>query len=254
MGTRLFTIDEQRRLNERAEAMSRAFMWYENRSDRFARVLHKSVAYGAILLCAACMACWAAVEISAQLKATGGIAAVIGICVTWIMAEARIFAYVLVKESEAMKASPPVFVFFGDKLYMLSGKNGFDGDTIPKIPAGEISALRREVGHIAASMSNKSIEAECFYLSAIEQYELGNESSLLDIVVIDDIVDVYEENNGEALTESSGRKQNGSSDDSGAGSFFVIEYEQYGEPAQIRLSLSKWRDLYQWLFAQLRGA
>lgn len=254
MGTRLFTIDEQRRLNERAEAMSRSFMWYENRSDKFARVLCKSMAYGAILLCVACVACWAAIEISTQLEVAGGIAAVVGICVAWIVAEAVIFAYVLVKESEAMKTSPPVFVFFGDKLYMLSGKNGFDGDAIPKIPAGEVSALRREVGYIATSMSNKSVEAECFYLSAVEQYELGNESSLLDIVAIDDIVDVYEENSGETLTESNSRKQSDSGDDSEAGGFFVIEYEQYGEPAQIRLSLSKWKDLYQWLCAQLHGA
>lgn len=242
MGARLFTADEQERLTKRSDVIAQAFMWTRRIpvKDKALIALKEWAALGLPLLVFV-------VATTILICYVSHIAdAVRWACLSslfMIMIEFIYFANRFVANDESSRACPPVFIFYNDKLYKISSiksENGdaFTGSDIPKIPSGELFALRQASGKSLTGVSNAYVEAECLYLEVIEQHELGNDNDKLTVTDIEDIVEV------EKIVAETGEE--GVDEDS-----FVIEYEKYGEPVRMRLSMQEWGELYSWLINQL---
>lgn len=231
---RAFTPDEQARLNERAHDMSQAFMWCPVRTmkDKLRRVARKMLMFGVPIIVLVGIICWALVELGTGLSIAEKSMAVASVCIVGLLAELLMLAYFFVVKDEEAKASPPVFVFFDDKLYKVESTDDFSLSQIKKIPAGEIHALRQVLGEWAKGMTNEQIEAECHYLSAIKENEIGNATKGLALTVIEDIVDVDVDEDDDSK--------------------FIITYEdEYDDEIELTEDMSAFSDMYEWLVEQM---
>lgn len=231
---RSLSPDEQERLEERSLDMSQSFMWCRHipLKERIMGTLWKFLTIGLPMLAICIAAGWVLVELGtdmspAQKGASIGAAALAGLAT-----EIACFLWVFVLDSERRTANPPVFLFFDDKLWRVESDGTFDRRQVPHIPAGEMSALRERLHDGERGMSNKQIEAQCFYLAALKQHDIGNGTKGLDITVVEDIVDV-------------------DVDEDDAGTFVVTYDDRFGEEVEMRIPMEEFSELYAWLEEQL---
>lgn len=231
---RTFTADEQSRLEERAHDMSQAFLWHRHAplKEKIPAAFRKFLLVGIPILIVCGLICWAMVIFASNMETDQKIMSVGSAIVCAAITEVILFFWYFVLRDEAYKASPPVFLFFDDKLYRIDAAENFKHDQIPHIPAGELQALRHELGVITRKMTNEQIEAECYYLSAVKQYDIGNETGGLSITVIEDIVDVDVDEDNESK--------------------FIITYEdRFDEEVEMAIDMEEFSEVYEWLVEQM---
>lgn len=259
MSNRLFTVDEQERLDRRIEMLSRAYMWTKRTpaSARANRVFCDWLALGFPLLvfciCLVIIACRGMAVPSPGIWAYPLLAGIIVAIVELIWAAVR-FVHV----DDLWKKTPPVLIFFDDKLFMIDSDGSFDSaHGIPSISRGEIQALRESAPVPIKSLSSSMVCAECFYLDAIAQYEIGNDTPGLRFTVIEDIVDVRiagEDEGEESRGEGAQEDQSSSDEPDRTERSFIIEYEDNGISVSLELDYDLWSDLCIWLQDQMRPA
>lgn len=228
MPQRSFTPDEQHRLERRVSQLDRSFVWTAEVSlkERMRRFLGKAmpcIILSACVVASALIVAWQFVSAMTPFIA-------VSVLVGYVLAVFLVCLVAFAKADEVSKMSPPVFVFADDKLYKIESTDDFV-PLLPEIPVGEMIALREKTGAITSAMSSFFIRAEVMYLDVIENFEIGNETKGLSISVIDNIVDIEQDENDETR--------------------FVIEYEKDGDVVETILPMDKWRNLYEWLYAQM---
>lgn len=228
MPQRSFTPDEQYRLERRVSQLDRSFVWTAEVSlkERTHRFFGKAMPY---IILSACVIAFALIVAWQFVSAMTPLVAV-SVLVGYVLAVFLVCLVAFAKADEVSKMSPPVFVFADDKLYKIEGTDDLV-PLLPEIPVGEMIALREKTGAITSAMSSFFIRAEVMYLDAIENFEIGNETKGLSISVIDNIVDIEQDENDETR--------------------FIIEYEKDGDAVETILPMDKWRNLYEWLYAQM---
>lgn len=252
MAKRLFTADEQRRLNERAEMLDRSFMWTSRvpLSDRLAILGREWLAFGLpallVSLCIAVIVCRCLALPELDIISCAVLVAIVAAAI-----EIAAFGVRFVVISERERASLPAFVFLNDKLYHISENIRDRRILAPRIPKGELSALREIASASVGRMPARAIEAECMCLDVIGQAEIGNDVDGISVEVIEEIDDIsFFDEAGDEI-ERDGGDQTGDGIPEGAAAF-AISYEEDGEPKRCVLGLSSWRDLCIWLVDQMQ--
>lgn len=230
MRTRLFTAEEQARTSERIHDVSQAFMWTPKRTlsaksrsslPSFAKVA-APLLIGALLVASGVFA-WLGGDVVFPVLMTA---------VVLLLVATAAFLVHMTSSSERLSSLPPVFLFFEDKLFYVEQDRSSSTPHIPKIALGELMVLRSESGDALSNATTARIEAECYYIECAKELDIGNETPGLSITVIDDIVDVDVDEDDEST--------------------FIITYEdEYGDEAELRLPLGKWKELYDWLYQQM---
>lgn len=244
---RSLTPQETARLDKRAKLLYESFMWKKESTSKRAR--------RAMPICIGAMVTWCIFIVGAA--AVGAAVGVLPsmremsfeICLS--IAAGAIIAIsimtVMFVMSERSACKPPVFIFYDDKLFYVDSDEDFSMSDIPWIPAGEMMALRESAQAATSNKASQEIEAQLFYLGTIEKHLRGGNESEADsadntnsennvgerifIAVIEDIVDVNKDADGET---------------------FTISYENgQGHVVDARCPMSDWKNLYDWLAYQM---
>ena len=237
MAKRLFTVEEQKRLEIYSEKLARTFMWsgYVSSNEKFKKMLKRlfCIAVPAIIIVALLT-----YFITSMFFPDDTIWLTCLFSIFTLMIVGTCVMGTFVDDEEKEQITPPVIIFFNDKLYYIEfDDNHVTSETqkkflesIPKIKAGELFALRQETNAYTANLSNRQLQAIIFYLNAIDNIELGTDTQDIKFKVIDNILDVDVDTHDPK--------------------YFVITYEDDEEERKLSLPLDKWKELYEWLLHQ----
>lgn len=226
---RLFTVEEQARVDERIRDIAQAFMW-TTRKTLSGKVRSSAASLGKVVALVACAAI-TLIVIIAQMLCGDALFSVLVAAVSILVTAISFVAYTTF-HVEKLSAMPPVFLFFNDKLFHIESAGSFSVDQIPKMQPGEIMVIREESGKALTSATNARIEAECYYIERVKEHDIGNDTPGIAITAIENIVDVDIDEDDE--------------------NSFIIAYEdEYGDEVELALPMREWGELYDWLYQQM---
>lgn len=229
MARRLFTVEEQSRVDERIRDIAQAFMWTP-RKTLSSKVSSSAASLGKVVALVACAAI-ILIVIIAQMLCGDALFSVLVAVISILVTAISFIAYTTF-HVEKLSVMPPVFLFFNDKLFHIEATDSFSTAQMPKMQPGEVMVLREESGNVLANIANARIEAECYYIERVKEHDIGNDTPGISITAIENIVDVdideYDENS------------------------FIIAYEdEYGDEVELALFMREWEELYDWLYQQM---